>query len=99
MDMIHLAAVVDHRQAVAEVSAVPVEAHQPTGLHLVEYPQLGDPAAAAGDFQGPVGSGQDRYLKTPNKSKSTKTTLNNPVNIQGTTKIIAKILSNLVVCA
>ena len=58
MDIIHPAAEIDHGQAVAEIPAVLTEAHQPAGLHLVEHAQLGNPAAAAGDVQGPVGPGQ-----------------------------------------
>jgi hypothetical protein len=60
MDIVHPAAEVDYGQAVAKIPAVSTKAHQPVGLHLVEYPQLGDPAAAAGDFEGPVWAGQYR---------------------------------------
>ena len=38
------------------------------------------------------------YLKNPNISINNKTTTNNPVNTHGTKKILARILSNLVVC-
>ena len=42
----------------AQVPAVAAEPHQPGGLQLVGYVQLGNPAAVARDVRAPGGSGQ-----------------------------------------
>ena len=56
--MAYPAAEIDHGQAVAQIAAVAAEPHQPGGLQLVGYVQLGKPAAVARDVQAPGGSGQ-----------------------------------------